>query len=268
MTWPAFSSMSEEFPVLEHPPIVEVVCGISFAPVPLDVMDLGVYWNERRSDYPVKSLQPALMDGNEFVLGNPPMRAMLSSGNSVRILQLQHDRFVMNWRAVGEGYPRFSTRTESGPGLRDQALEEFQRFADFCLQHLGTMLMPKRIELMKVDSIERGRHWHDLDDLTKLVRVTGTFDSVHLTGNREFGLRFVEHDEERKLLIGLASVFEKPGGQMKAARLETRAIQDITSETDLRSAFAGANSSVNRVFFTLVSEEELHRFGTTKEVER
>jgi len=255
--------MDNEFPELVRPPIIEVVCAILFQPTALDGMDLGVYWEKRRTDYPSKSLQPALLDGGDFILGNPAMRAVLASQNSVRMLQLQHDRFLMNWRALGEDYPRFSTRSDRGPGLLDLALEEFRQFSEFVAERIGTPVKPLKVELVKVDDIVQGKHWSDRHDLTKLIPLTGTFDEVHQTGNREFRLQFIEHDEQGRLVIALQSILDKPGGDVRAARLETRAIRDVSLGTDARECFLGANGSANRVFFTLVSKDELHRFGNS-----
>jgi len=47
MTKSATHAQAERFPVLENPPIVEVVCGFVFEPIDLDGLVLGVYWDER-----------------------------------------------------------------------------------------------------------------------------------------------------------------------------------------------------------------------------
>jgi hypothetical protein len=63
-------------PILERPPIVEVVCGLVFDPLPLDGMLLGVYWDERKDDFPKRSLQPPLVDGLHLVLHPEQVRAI------------------------------------------------------------------------------------------------------------------------------------------------------------------------------------------------
>jgi len=55
-------------PKLAAPPIVEVVCGVFFAPIPeLDPVILGKFWHDLRGDYPLHAIQPPVMDG--FMLG-------------------------------------------------------------------------------------------------------------------------------------------------------------------------------------------------------
>jgi uncharacterized protein (TIGR04255 family) len=226
----------------------------------LDGIVLGVYWDERQVDFPERHLQPAFADSPEFILGNPPLRAVMTSSDSVRVLQIQHDRFYMNWRAVGEAYPRFSTPA----GLLRQALTEFGKLGAFCEKRHLPRPKPLRIELTKIDVIDSQKHWSDVDDLARVVPITGTFRHAdHATG-REFGLRFVEHDERGHLIVAVNSVVDQPGGDVRAARIETRAICQLTAESDLETLFAEANAVVNRAFFKLVAPEELQRFGVNE----
>jgi uncharacterized protein (TIGR04255 family) len=251
---------SEIFPALERPPVVEVVCGIVFEPLPLDGIVLGVYWDQRQADFPERHLQPAFADGPEFILGNPPLRAVMTSPDNVRVLQIQHDRFYMNWRAVGEAYPRFSTRG-GRPGLLSQALTEFGRLEDFCVKRGFPTPKPARIELTKIDVIESQKHWEGIDDLARVVPITGTFRHVDHAKGREFGLRFVEHDDGGTLIVAVNSVVEQPGGEVRAARIETRAIMPLPEGARLEAMFTKANAVVNRAFFKLLNRDELRRFG-------
>jgi uncharacterized protein (TIGR04255 family) len=245
------------FPTLERPPVVEVVCGVVFEPLPLDGIVLGVYWDERQLDFPERHLQPAFADGPEFILGNPPLRAVMTSSDTVRVLQIQHDRFYMNWRAVGEAYPRFSTPA----GLLKQALTEFGRLGAFCEKRRLPQPKPLRIELTKIDLIERQKHWEGVDDLARVVPITGTFRHADHAKGREFGLRFVEHDDGGHLIVAVNSVVDQPGGEVRAARIETRAIRQLAAGSDLETTFTQANAVVNRAFFKLMAPEELRRFG-------
>ncbi|MEZ4442922.1 MAG: hypothetical protein R3B72_27755 [Polyangiaceae bacterium] len=76
------------------------MCGVHFDALELDGMVLGVYWDRRRDEFPTRHLQPAFSEGPGFVLGSPPLRAVLVGSDKVHVLQLQHDRFFMNWRAI------------------------------------------------------------------------------------------------------------------------------------------------------------------------
>lgn len=251
------SNPTAQFPVLDRPPIIEVMCGFIFEPLALDGLVLGVYWDRRRDKFPEGSLQPALADRPEVVLGNPPMRAFLTSVDTSRIIQVQNDRLYINWRATGATYPRFSTES----GLLKEALYEFSQLAEFCEERFGTRPRPTRIELAKIDLFDRRKqHWSDLADLARLIPVTGTLSAIHYTGSREFSLRFGEHDAPRALHISINSIAERTGGEVVAVRLESRAVHPLAPDQDIQSAFGEANVAVNRAFFALLGPSELARF--------
>jgi uncharacterized protein (TIGR04255 family) len=252
--------ISEVFPTLERPPVVEVVCGIVFEPLPLDGIVLGIYWDERQGDFPERQLQPAFMDAPEFILNNLALRAVFTSPDNVRVLQIQRDRFYMNWRAVGEVYPRFTTR-DGKPGLLSQALGEFALLGAFCDTRQLPRPKPVRVELTKIDVIESQKHWNGVDDLARVVPITGTFRHADHARGREFGLRFVEHEEGGHLIVAVNSVVDQPGGEIRAARIETQAIRALPSGSELETSFAQANAIVNRAFFKLLDRNELGRFG-------
>ena len=250
---------TESFPSLSRPPIVEVVCGVHYAPLDLDGIVLGVYWDQRKDAYPEHSLQPAVADNAGLILGYPPLRAVLVSTDKVRVLQVQHDRLFVNWRSVGDAdYPRFS----KGAGKRSlllHTLEEYDKFGSFCRNRLGTAPSPHRVELAKIDILERKRHWADPDDLERLLKIMGTFAEVHHGGTRELALRFVEHDANRTIVIAVNTISDAPDGALRAVRIETRALNPVTG--DVERGLLEANAAVNRAFFRLISGEQLERFG-------
>jgi uncharacterized protein (TIGR04255 family) len=253
---------ADQLHVLDRPPIVEVVCGLIFDTLPLDGMVLGVYWNERQTEYADHSLQPAFADEPGFVLGNVPLRAVLVSKDQSLVLQIQHDRFFMNWRAGGDGgYPRFSNRGGGG-GLLEQALAEFRRLGEFCEHRFGVVPHVTRIELAKIDMITRGKqHWSDGGDLATIMPISGTFANASPASKREFALRFVEHDAPHALVVAINSVADQPGGDVQGVRIETRAVRPLASGQRPEDAFNAANRSINAAFFRLLSEEGRKRFG-------
>jgi hypothetical protein len=183
---------------------------------------------------------------------------MLESSDGVRVLQIQHDRFYMNWRARGAVYPRFSGGSE-GVGLMQHALQEYERFAVFCESRVGSRPSARRIELTKVDVLPRGEVWFDIDDLAKLVPITGTFGPLREQGRREIALRFVEHHDDEAVTVSLTSLLSEPGGEMIALHIETRVTCVLRDDTNVESRFRAANRTANRVFFLLVPDPQ--RFG-------
>ncbi len=244
------------FPELLKPPIEEVVCGVVFDSfAELDALLLGVYWDSRAVDFPKRSLQPALMDDIGFAMGAFPMRAFLATPDDQFVIQLQHDRFFMNWRSTGGAYPRFSEKHGQG-GLLLRALGEFEKFASFLDSRCKRRPSIRRIELTKIDVLRRGEQWRDLDDLVQLVPVTGVFREIQHSESREVNLRFVERGPEGVAIVHVATLMD--GEVPNALRIEGRCI--VTATSELPAAFTRANTVLNDAFFKLIPEAQA-RFG-------
>jgi hypothetical protein len=100
---------------LASPPIEEVVCGLCFPSIPeLDPIAVGRFSHDIRDEYRQHAVQPPVTDqaGFTFALGAGPLRSWLISENDEWVIQLQHDRFYLNWRQRGGDYPRFSDEGE------------------------------------------------------------------------------------------------------------------------------------------------------------
>jgi len=251
---------TKSFPELRHPPIVEVVCGVVFEAVPeLDALMLGVYWDRRQHDFPKRQIHPALSDETSFAIGVVPMRAFLISADDQFLLQLQHDRFFMNWRATGQDYPRFSE--EHGPhGLLSRMEAELEKFRHFVREKCERELVPKRIEFSKIDLLEKGRHWKDVGDLANLLPVTGVFQEVQRTDDRDVNLRFVDRGADGTVVVHIATLTD--AGNAQALRIEARFVAD--PKPSVREAFHRGNRILNDVFFKLIPDAG-RRFGTKED---
>lgn len=235
---------------LKKPPIDEVVCGFVFEPLPLSSLDFGVYWDQRRADFPQHELQPPVLDGSSIRIGAVlDARVWLIGGNDELVLQLQHDRFYVNWRRRGDHYPRFSNYN-GNIGLKQRALEEFAQFADFAEQRSGKRPAVVRLELTKIDILDCGIDYSDMRDLRALLPVTRVFEEVSLSDPQQLQLRLSEAEGETSTHIAVTL-------DTKRVRIEARHVFPFTG--DLDANFVNANTRINRVFFGLVVTE---RFGT------
>ncbi len=247
---PHFRVRVSHQPPLDHPPINEVVCGFVFEPLPLSTLDFGVYWEGRRDDYPRHELHPPVLDGGGIRLGPVvDARAWLVAASEEFLLQLQSDRFYVNWRRRGDSYPRFSDY-EDGLGLKSRAIQEFETFAAFASERAGAHLGITRLELTKIDLFESGRDYEDLADLQDLIGVTRVFEQVSSSDPRQLQLRLVEGDGPTSTQI---SVSMDP----KKVRIETRHLFPFNG--DLNDDFDAANKRVNEVFFGLVNTTRFRR---------
>ncbi|GAB4568134.1 MAG: hypothetical protein Tsb0020_21230 [Haliangiales bacterium] len=235
---------------LNKPPIEEVVCGFVFASQPVDTMDFGVYWESRRREFPSHEVQPAILDGGAVLqMGALPMRSWLVSNDGSRVLQLQHDRFLMNWKKRDGEYPRFRDHNNRH-GLRSQAIEEFEQFAAWLTQRTGQSVQPSRYELTKVDVLKKGEHYDNIDQLGELMSVAKVFADIQVTDPQLLHLRLVEtHDQATTNLQIVVN--------QDRVRLETRHL--FPANGDMVTAFDTANRRVNDVFFGLL--KDLKPFG-------
>jgi len=118
------TARSSDLPDYTSPPVTEVVLGVQFNSIQgLLAPHLGLIWNEFKADFPIVDQQPPLEPvfetfGNNpaamvpmprFIFGVPTPRAYLINKDRTQLLQVQNDRFLHNWRKMGEAdqYPRF-----------------------------------------------------------------------------------------------------------------------------------------------------------------
>jgi uncharacterized protein (TIGR04255 family) len=126
----AVRSRPDDLPDYGKPPLNEVVLGVQFnQPEGYQQIRAGEVWALYQADYPRVEEQPALAPTFETFGGRPSNQAFpfeLTTGathdrfwflspTGDELIQFQADRFLHNWRKVGEGtnpYPRFERMIE------------------------------------------------------------------------------------------------------------------------------------------------------------
>jgi len=240
---------------LARPPIAEVVCGLRFPPVEgLTPLSLGSYWQERKADFPRSQILPGLSDESAITVGGvPKLRTWFLSEDDVFVLQLQEDRFYLNWRARGVQYPRFSDHGEQG--LLTKLCSEFEQFSRFCQGEFGKVPVPTHLELSKIDHFFKGQHWTDFADLVTMIPSLHWLSGFATTPTPALGLRFGEATDAGGLTILLDSAFASGGAEpLNLIKLETRLVARTIK--GMRSDFERANQQVNEVFAAIVPQLE------------
>jgi uncharacterized protein (TIGR04255 family) len=118
-------------PEFEHPPVVEVAASIQFGAIGgFDTARLGTLWLRFRDKYPKAEQHPALpravesfaaprtlQYGFSVAASLPTPRLWFLNENGTRLIQVQSDRLIVNWRQLdtGAAYPRY-------PVLRDELI--------------------------------------------------------------------------------------------------------------------------------------------------
>lgn len=170
---------THKLPSFENPPVTEVALGVEFAPLTgWRSAYAGLYWAAIKDEFPGTEIQPPLPSQIESLdevfwphpsvrleMGNPDMNRMwFLSEPSNRLIQLQKNRFIFNWRKVSgdEAYPRYFDYVR--PQF-EQAWEGFLRFvAD---QKLGELDV-QQCEVSYVNDIFQGQGWEDFQDALDL----------------------------------------------------------------------------------------------------
>jgi uncharacterized protein (TIGR04255 family) len=168
-----------QLPEFEDPPVSEVALSVLFSPlVNWRAVHAGVYWSRISGQYPHTETHPPLpmqieqFDPNfvqrpaiQFELVNPDVsRFWFVGAPPTKLIQLQRDRFVINWRKVkgDEIYPRYLG--EMRPRF-DREWKDFEAFAT--QQNIGTIDV-QQCELTYINDFLQGQGWNTFSDSLSL----------------------------------------------------------------------------------------------------
>ncbi len=247
------------------PPINEVVCGIRFEPVQeLDPVLVGRLWSTLAPTFSRHQLMPAVVDQKPWVVDFAPvprLRTWLISEDDTRVMQVQADRFHLNWRRrPGRAYPSF--RGSPGqPGLFQEVIDQFGHFETSLRQEHNLTLKVVSIEVTMVDLLTSERHWRGLPDLAGLVPAIAPF----LVGvdSLPSSLRASVEGEVRGLTRAIAihrATLRSSGAD--TIQLETTARLDVGSQPDVPDKLMAAHQLLKDTFVELVPETHHERFET------
>ena len=224
----------------ENPPVVETVLGVDFAPLErLSVLHFGQYWAKIRDEFPHHELKPPLgssverYPGDEPVLKGPPQVKILNEPTlrywfidepQDRLLQLQRDRFLHNWRKKDSPYPRYEE------SIRPSFEKEWSRYCAFLAdQGIGTPEV-QQCEVTYINHIPQGEGWNELSDVPEMFPLIGkSSDQGFLPTPDDFGLRasFPMPDRKGRLHVSLELVLRTSDmKQMIAFNLTARGRPD------------------------------------------
>lgn len=148
--------MTDPFPTFESPPVVEVVCGVQFEALNLLVPRLGQFSPEgfvaTQEVAPLPPMFETFSGGSlvQFQFTHAPNmpRVWYETANHDQLIQVQRDRFLLNWRRTEQGhpYPRFPQVYGAFQGH----LAQFSKFAE---DQLSQKLSLSQLELSYINHI-------------------------------------------------------------------------------------------------------------------
>ncbi len=262
-------SRPEGLPEFDNPPVIEVVLCAQFSTEdPLTAPMLGAYWQRIRGDFPrveehpylpaqIESLgapsTPNARPGPKFETGFPAFmspRCWFLTADGARLIQLQRDRFIHNWRkTAGQGpYPRYEA-------IRDEFQDRWKAFDAFAQDEgLGT---PKvtQVELTYVNHIEQGTCWETMGDAVALFTPLAASSADGVLPEPEslsWGGHFRLPDELGRLHVTLEPVWR--GQDAKAAlRMTLTARGPVSDGGDVLRWFDEARTWVVNGFTELTT---------------
>lgn len=167
-------------PEYKKPPVSEVALSVLFAPLEKwRSAHAGIFWSKIMTRYPATEVQMPIHNQIETFDGEPRPRALsmrvelpnpdaqrywFLSDPATRLVQVQRDRFTINWRQVtgDEKYPRYAT------DLRPRFSEEWTTFVEFLKERDIGVPEILQCELFYINDIRRGDGWNDFKDALPL----------------------------------------------------------------------------------------------------
>lgn len=199
-----------DLPKFDRAPVTEVALSLQFDPLPgLQIHHFGLLWNLYKERYPrveshppidraieVFQREPVMRPAVTFELVNPFMtpRVWFLSETGSDLLQVQRDRFIVNWRKTKpeDTYPHFEQ-------LRETMVQRFELFAGFVRENKLGEIVPNQCEVTYINQIETCSVWNHHAQVGKVLNVmTPEFKEKSLPTPElfRFSAQFVMGDPE------------------------------------------------------------------------
>lgn len=170
------SHESKPLPEYDNPPVTEVVCGVLFKSLDRFLLaHLGLLWQEFKTEYPeCQEVDPLLPRIERFEKGQeavnlvqgflPFPRVWFVHRNGDKVIQVQKDRFLHNWRKHEKEheYPRY-------PRIIQSFRERFSFFKTFLADNNIGEVTPEQYEMTYVNHIFQGDEWQTLKEIGKVL---------------------------------------------------------------------------------------------------
>jgi uncharacterized protein (TIGR04255 family) len=170
-------SDDRRLPDFRRPPVTETVLDVGFSPLSgWGIPHFGLFWNSIRAEYPTFQVQPPIMLQRENLGSTPPSgltlafellnqpeaRCWFVERSEARLIQVQHDRFIHNWRKTDNEteYPHYEKV------IRPAFSREWTRFCDFLQQEKIELPQVQQCEVQYINHVDYS-NWQSFTDLVQ-----------------------------------------------------------------------------------------------------
>jgi uncharacterized protein (TIGR04255 family) len=264
--------VSNNLPRYAKPPVVEVVISVQFDEMAVTPIHFGLFWEHVRERYPRTEFHPPLgsvveLFGTqgaqraslEIESGFPLARGWYLSEDGLRLVQLQRDRFILNWRKLDTdaSYPSYDA-------LRELFERELSVFLDFASEMQLGDFEPTQCELTYVNHIFAGQQWKTLGDLSDVVSVwSGRTADASLPDPEDVRLAWQYRFDERGKPLGRLHV-KVQSAFRTSDRLPVIVLQLLGRGAPVGSGVEGVLAFADRAHewivrgFTALTTERMH----------
>ena len=166
-------SRPSDLPDYKQPPVIEVAFSVQYAGdiAGFTMAHAGRFWAELGSEFSTVEEAPPISSTIEradgtirgVLLGSnlpPSRRLQIRHANDGWIVQIQPDRFLLNWSAdrPDAAYPKFDACFK-------QFIEYRRLFESYCAQSGLNLPLPNQYELTYVNHVPRGQRWDSPADI-------------------------------------------------------------------------------------------------------
>ncbi len=146
-------------PKYKKPPIDEVFLGISFVPLhKMKAAHIGLFWNIVKKEFPKCEQAPVIGAIDEVVEPEtrlPLPRTWLINKEDDHLIQIQKNKFLLNWRKRERIYPHFVD-------ISKMFFEHLNSFSNFVSGNDLGSIEYKNFELTYINSIPKEEGWSDI----------------------------------------------------------------------------------------------------------
>ena len=175
-------------PSFKNPPIVELALGVQFEDLPaFSPLHLGCWWQKIRKEFPQCSQQkilPKVVEPKDLSKGvgitiqfstTPPNnRTWLLNDTGTKLIQIQDDRFVYNWRKRDNSdYPRYNA-------IKKEFLELLASFNHHLKSEKLGEVKPNICEITYVNHLRPNSLWKSHSEISKAVALNFEYSDSFL----------------------------------------------------------------------------------------
>jgi len=198
--------MPEPMPQYDNPPVTETVLGIEFRPIAAwQIPYFGLLWSKIRDKYPKFAVQPPLPEestgpGIFISVGPIPPRCWFIDESDRWLIQVQHSRFISNWRKRAENeYPSYKL-------FRDRFAEQYSIFQALLKDENFPEVQLFQAEVSYINQIDIESDFQKLPAIFPIFSAFKEGDILPLPQGGGFNLAYAMPGDRGRLTISFQSV--------------------------------------------------------------